>query len=78
MPYFSRDHLNFHYLERGTGVPFFFQHGLGGETEKVFALLELPTGFRLLGMDCRGHGKTTPLGEVEKLRFNSFGTTWSP
>lgn len=72
MPYFSRDNLKFHYLERGTGVPVFFQHGLGAETEKVFALVELPAGFRLLGLDCRGHGKTTPLGEVEKLRFSAL------
>jgi pimeloyl-ACP methyl ester carboxylesterase len=72
MPSFTRDNLGFHYLDRGTGVPFFFQHGLGGETEKVFALLELPRGFRLLGMDCRAHGKTKPLGNVEKLRFDSM------
>jgi pimeloyl-ACP methyl ester carboxylesterase len=72
MPFFNRDNLSFHYLDRGTGVPFFFQHGLGSEVEKVFALIELPPGFRLLGLDCRGHGKTTPLGDVEKLCFNSF------
>jgi len=72
MPYFNHDNLEFHYRDRGTGVAFFFQHGLGGETEKVFTLLELPRGFRLLGLDCRGHGKTTPLGPVEKLRFDVF------
>jgi pimeloyl-ACP methyl ester carboxylesterase len=72
MSSFTRDRLEFYYLDRGTGVPFFFQHGLGGETEKVFALLELPPGFRLLGMDCRAHGKTKPLGDVEKLRFDSM------
>ena len=55
MPYFDRDNLEFHYRERGSGVPVFFQHGLGGETEKVFARIELPPGFRVLGMDCRGH-----------------------
>ncbi len=72
MPLFHRDNLSFHYLERGTGTPFFFQHGLGGEVEKVFALIELPPGFRLLGLDCRAHGKTVPLGAVDKLSFNSF------
>lgn len=72
MPYCHRDNLKFHYLERGTGLPFFFQHGLGGATVNVFALVELPPGYRLLGMDCRGHGKTRPLGDVEKLGFNSF------
>jgi pimeloyl-ACP methyl ester carboxylesterase len=72
MPSFHHDNLEFQYLERGSGVPFFFQHGLGSESEKVFALVEVPPGFRLLGMDCRGHGKTAPLGEVEKLRFSAF------
>jgi pimeloyl-ACP methyl ester carboxylesterase len=72
MPFFNRDRLNFHYLQRGTGTPFFFQHGLGGEVEKVFELIELPPGFRLLGLDCRAHGKTVPLGTVEKLGFDSF------
>jgi pimeloyl-ACP methyl ester carboxylesterase len=55
-----------------SGVPFFFQHGLGGDSERVFALVEPPPGFRLFGLDCRGHGKTTPLGEVERLGFDSF------
>ena len=72
MPFFNRNSLSFHYLDRNTGLPFFFQHGLGGEVEKVFALIELPPGFRLLGLDCRGHGKTTPFGTVEQLGFNSF------
>jgi pimeloyl-ACP methyl ester carboxylesterase len=72
MPYFKHDHLEFHYLERGSGMPFFFQHGLGGDTEKIFALVELPDGFRLLGLDCRAHGKSTPLGQAEKLRFDTF------
>jgi len=72
MPYFNRDNLKFHYLETGTGEPFVFQHGLGGDTERVFALIEPPSGFRLLGLDCRGHGKTTPLGEHQKIKFDSF------
>jgi pimeloyl-ACP methyl ester carboxylesterase len=72
MPYLTHDNLNFFYLDRGSGVPFFFHHGLGGETEKVFALVELPPGFRLVGLDCRGHGKTNPMGPSGKLRFNCF------
>lgn len=72
MPSFSRDNLEFHYLDRGSGWPLFFQHGLGSETERIFSLLSLPPGFRLLGMDCRAHGKTRPLGEIEKLRFDSM------
>src|SRR4051812_19768195 len=72
MPSFTRDNISFHYLERGNGLPFFFQHGLGGDAEAVCALVEPPPGFCLLAMDFRGHGKTTPLGDIEKIGFNAF------
>ena len=51
-------------------MPLFFQHGLGGSAEKILALLELPRGYRLVSLDCRAHGETSPLGEVEELRFD--------
>jgi len=72
MPTFTRDNISFHYLERGNGAPFFFQHGLGGDAEAVCALVEPPPGFCLLAMDFRGHGKTTPLGDVKKIGFDPF------
>lgn len=72
MPTFHHDELEFHYLERGSGTAVFFQHGLGSDTDKIFDLIKLPAGFRLIGLDCRGHGKTRPLGPPEKLRFNIF------
>jgi pimeloyl-ACP methyl ester carboxylesterase len=72
MPFFSRDNIEFHYLDRGDGVPVFFQHGLGGDAGKIFALLALPPGFRLLSLDCRAHGKTGPLGPADELRFDSM------
>jgi len=76
MPYINHDQIDFHYLEALPGGPnpttFVFQHGLGGDTERVLELLGLLPGFGLLGLDCRGHGKTKPLGDVEKLSFDSF------
>jgi len=72
MPFFDRDNLRFHYLERGKGVPFIFQHGLGGDSDRIFSLLNPPPAFRLLGLDCRAHGETRPLGPEEKLGFDSF------
>ena len=76
MPCFNRDQINFHYLARPSGeanpVTFVFQHGLGGDTERVLELVGPLLGVSLLGLDCRGHGKTTPLGDVEKLNFSSF------
>lgn len=73
MACFRQGGLEFQYLERGEGVPVFFQHGLGGDTERILQLLDLPRGFRLLGLDCRGHGNTEPLGDPEQLRFDVFG-----
>ena len=72
MPFFNRDSIGFHYLQKGAGIPFFFQHGLGGDAEAVCALLEPPPGFHMISLDFRGHGKTTPLGHIEKIGFESF------
>ncbi len=72
MPFFKRDGIHFHYMDGGRGVPLLFQHGLGSDVEKIFTLIKTPPGFRLLGMDARAHGKTTPLGDVGKLLFNLF------
>lgn len=72
MPTFRHDGLLFHYLETGAGVPFFYQHGLGGETSLVFALVKPPPGVRLIGFDARGHGETRPLGDPAKLGLSLF------
>ena len=72
MPFIARDGLNFHYHDIGEGIPFFFQHGLGGDVNQPTGLFKPPPGFRLLSFDCRGHGETRPLGDVEKIGINNF------
>src|SRR4029079_11363388 len=72
MPFFARDNINFHYLDQGDGIPFFFQHGLGGDAASVSDLIGVLPGIRLLALDCRGHGLTRPLGDIEKISFDSF------
>ena len=72
MPFFSRDGLQFHYREAGAGVPFVFQHGLGGDTEQTFGLFRPPPGFRLLTLDCRAHGETRPRGDCDKIGIANF------
>jgi pimeloyl-ACP methyl ester carboxylesterase len=72
MPFFARDNINFHYLEKGDGIPFFFQHGLGGDAVAVCDLIGSLPGFRLLALDCQGHGETRPLGEIGRIGFDSF------
>lgn len=72
MPFFERDGLNFHYLDVGRGIPFFFQHGLGGDVNQPTGLFKPPPAFRLLSFDCRGHGETRPLGTMEKIGIAVF------
>lgn len=72
MPSFARDGLHFNYRLVGDGLPFVFQHGLGGDVGQPFALFAPPPGVRLLAFDCRGHGETRPLGEEDRLTFDAF------
>jgi len=67
MPFFTRDGLGFHYRDQGSGLPFVFQHGLGGDVNQPFGLFRPAPAVRLIGCDMRGHGETRPLGDVEKL-----------
>src|SRR5258706_9015911 len=69
---FTRDGIGFHYREAGKGVPFFFQHGLGGDVNQPFGLFRPPDGIRLLALDCRAHGETRPVAEPEKISLSSF------
>jgi len=72
MPWFEHDSIEFHYREAGTGLPFVFQHGLGGDVSQPFGLFTPPRGVRLLGFDCRAHGETHPVGPDEKIGIGSF------
>ena len=72
MPFFKHDGLDFHYQDKGSGIPFVFQHGLGGDVSQPFGLFSPPEGFRLLAFDCRAHGQTRPLGDPMKIGLSSF------
>ena len=37
MPQFTRDGIQFHFEETGMGLPFIFQHGLGGDVTQPSA-----------------------------------------
>jgi sugar phosphate isomerase/epimerase/pimeloyl-ACP methyl ester carboxylesterase len=69
---FDHDGIRFHYQSEGAGLPFFFQHGLGADLTQPFGLFRPPGGVRLLGFDCRAHGKTRPVGPPEKINFQTF------
>ena len=72
MPSFQQDGITFHYRDIGQGVPFVFQHGLGGDANQTFGLFAPPPGYRLITMECRGHGETRPLGDPDKISLAVF------
>jgi len=70
MASFDHDGLRFSYTDTGSGPPFVFQHGLGGEAGQPAA--QAPAGVRLITLECRGHGQTHPMGPVDALGFDTF------
>ena len=70
MDYFEHDQLKFAYREQGAGTPFVFQHGLGSNTQQPFQIAATLRRVRLLGMDCRAHGDTFPLGPPAKISLS--------
>ena len=73
MPTFQHDDITFRYHDEGSGVPFVMQHGLGGCLEHMLDLARpAPQGMRLICMDFRAHGQTTPMGPEDKLAISTF------
>ena len=60
MPYFEHNGSSFYFLEKGSGTPFIFQHGLGGSVDQILKIYSPPRAVRLITFDFRGHGNTTP------------------
>ena len=67
-----RDGIGFYYRDEGHGLPFVFQHGLGGDLNQPIGLYNPAAGVRLIAFDMRGHGETRPLGDVDKLTIATF------
>lgn len=74
MPTFHHDQTNFFFRDKGEGLPFFFQHGLGADSSQTFDIFNPPAGIRLISLDTRDHGQTRPPGHAEKLSFNTFAS----
>jgi pimeloyl-ACP methyl ester carboxylesterase len=70
MASFEHDRVRFSYADMGSGIPFAFQHGLGGDATQPAS--QAPAGVRLITLECRGHGHTEPLGPEEQLSFDTF------
>jgi pimeloyl-ACP methyl ester carboxylesterase len=73
MPFFEANGITFYYADDNADrLPFVFQHGLGADISQPTSFFGEDRPFRLISMDCRGHGKTVPLGDRHFLKFNSF------
>lgn len=66
----AHDGIRLAYLDEGTGAPFVFQHGLGGDATQVRPMWS--GRGRLISLDCRGHGHTSALGDPGALGFANF------
>jgi pimeloyl-ACP methyl ester carboxylesterase len=73
MPFVESGGVRFYYELSGAGGPLVaFQHGLGGDASQPQGILGNSARLRALSFDCRGHGRTEPLGPPERLTFSSF------
>jgi len=72
MPYFRHDNLRFYFEEHGSGRPFVFSHGLGGNLKRSLELTHQLPNIRLIVYDNRAHGQTRPLGDPHRLTFEAM------
>lgn len=63
--------LRLHVAETGSGPDFVFQHGLCGDAKQTAELFPDDAGYRLLTLECRGHGRSEP-GPFEALSIATF------
>lgn len=63
--------IEIHYESIGTGKPFLFLHGLGGDSSAVTATYCPPTGIRLITFDFPGHGHSGYSGD-DVFSFSTF------
>ena len=73
MAVFRHDNIDFYYEDDGgSGYPFVFLHGLGGDVNQPLGLIPKKEGIRRISIDFRGHGKTIEFGKEEDLLFDTF------
>jgi pimeloyl-ACP methyl ester carboxylesterase len=73
MPSFTLGTATLNYVDAGRGLPFVFQHGLGGDISQLRKVLDPPPGVRLISSDARAHGCTVWSGDAAELSFDTLG-----
>jgi pimeloyl-ACP methyl ester carboxylesterase len=72
VPYFAHDGIRFFYEQAGEGVDFVYSHGLGARLERVSEFVQNLPGVRVTIYDNRGHGRTVPAPNPERLNFREM------
>lgn len=68
---FSHEGLAFNVLQRGSGKPVMFQHGLCGDSRQTAEAFPEDPRWCLHTLECRGHGKS-PIGALDALSIPTF------
>jgi pimeloyl-ACP methyl ester carboxylesterase len=72
MPFISLNGERFHYASIGEGLPFVFQHGMGADVAQPLSSGRDLAGWRMIAMDCRGHGQTEANVDPARISFAQF------
>ena len=72
MPSINLNGEPFHYACVGEGLPFVFQHGMGADVTQPLSSGGNLAGWRIIAMDCRGHGKTEANLNPARISFAQF------
>lgn len=72
MPAFNHDGIQFYYERLGSGPSVVFCHGLTSDCQVIKRLLGDLNGYELVVWDCRGHGRTEPVGPHDAFSFRGF------
>ena len=63
---FKHNDLTLEYTIQGTGIPFVFIHGLGGNTTQIQSVYQPIDGIQLIAINMQGHGNS----EIDPLTLN--------
>ena len=72
MSVFDHDGIQFYYERTGKGPPVVICHGLTGDCGVIKLLLNDFDGHDLVIWDCRGHGRTEPVGRHDAYNLSTF------
>lgn len=71
---FIRQGLHLRYYDSGgPGLPVVFQHGLCGDARQTFEAFPDDARFRLITLECRGHGGSEP-GDPARFSIKTFAS----